>query len=95
MVLSYVLIILVDKDGTIFTLLSNQMILAADTYKSIDGIDVELIEQMERYANAFASMTPITLIKMLIPTVFSCGNIISLIVAMLTTKSIRSSSKNR
>ena len=95
MVISYVLMMLVDKDGTIFTLLSNQMVLAADTYRSIDGIDAELIEQMERYAKAFVSMTPITLIKMLIPTVFSCGNIISLIVAMLTTKSIRSSLKNR
>lgn len=95
MVISFALIELFDKDGTIFTLLSNQMVIAADTYRSLDGIEPELIEQMERFAKVFSSMTPLSFIKMLIPTVFSSGNIISLIVAALTTKSIRNSLKNR
>lgn len=89
-VVCYLILEFADTDGTFFTLLSNQMLLAAQTYESIEGVDEALIEQMNRLAKALVSMSPLTFVKMLIPTAFSTGNIIAFIVAALTTKSIRS-----
>ena len=56
----------------------------------MDGIDAEMIEQIERLAKVVGSMEPIYFVKMLIPAVFSTGNILSVIIALITTKSIRS-----
>ena len=95
MVVCYIALELFDKDGTFFTLLSNQMVVSADLYRSIEGVDAELIEMMDRYAKAFSTMQPLALIKMVIPTVFSTGNILSVIIAALTTISIRKSLQNR
>ncbi len=90
MVFCYVALELFDKEGRFFTLLSNQLIISADLYSSMDGIDAEMIEQIERLAKVVGSMEPIYFVKMLIPAVFSTGNILSVIIALITTKSIRS-----